>query len=79
MRVPLSWLQDYVPLQNIDPLDLAHRLTMAGLETTFEQEGSQYWNKVIVGQIVSIEKHPNADRLQSVYYTHLTLPTTPYV
>ena len=64
MRVPLSWLQDYVPLQNIDPLDLAHRLTMAGLETTFEQGGSQYWNKVIVGQIVSIEKHPNADRLQ---------------
>ena len=61
MRVPLSWLQDYVPLQNIDPLDLAHRLTMAGLETTFEQGGSQYWNKVIVGQIVSIEKHPNAD------------------
>jgi phenylalanyl-tRNA synthetase beta chain len=64
MRVPLSWLQDYVPLQNIDPLDLAHRLTMAGLETTFEQGGSQYWNKVLVGQIVSIEKHPNADRLQ---------------
>tara|TARA_A100001037_G_scaffold182756_2_gene163728 strand:- start:13036 stop:15438 length:2403 start_codon:yes stop_codon:yes gene_type:complete len=64
MRVPLSWLEDYVPLNNTDPVELAHRLTMAGLETTYVQGLRKFWNNVIVGQIELIEAHPNADRLK---------------
>lgn len=32
MRVPLSWLNDFVDISDLDPVELAERLTMAGLE-----------------------------------------------
>ncbi|MBN1230714.1 MAG: hypothetical protein JXA19_02485, partial [Anaerolineales bacterium] len=32
MRVPLSWIKDYVDISDIEVEDLAHRITLAGLE-----------------------------------------------
>ncbi len=64
MKVPISWLEEYVPVTL--PLDdLAHRLTMAGTEvvsidTTLSFEG------VVVGLAKEVGPHPNADRLRLV-------------
>ena len=68
MKVPLSWLKKYVPV-SISPEELAHRLTMAGNEVGDVQRIGGNWDrdKVVVGRILSVERHPNADRL--------TLPT----
>jgi len=69
MKVPISWLQDYVDI----PLpieELAERLTLAGLEVG----GIEYvgvpgaeleWDreKIVVGEILEIRPHPDADRL----------------
>ncbi len=63
MRVPLSWLADYVPL-SLPPEALAARLTMAGVETTYEPGASATWDKVRVGRVVDVAPHPNADRLR---------------
>jgi phenylalanyl-tRNA synthetase beta chain len=63
MRVPLSWLAEYVDL-NLTPVELAHRLTMAGVESTYEPGASAGWNNVTVGQVLEIAPHPNADRLR---------------
>ena len=63
MRVPLSWLADYVPL-SLPPEALAARLTMAGVETTYEPGASAAWDKVRVGHVVDVAPHPNADRLR---------------
>ena len=63
MRVPLSWLADYVPL-TLPPEALAARLTMAGVETTYEPGASATWDKVRVGHVVDVAPHPNADRLR---------------
>ncbi|MBM3939789.1 MAG: phenylalanine--tRNA ligase subunit beta [SAR202 cluster bacterium] len=63
MKVPLSWLADYVPLK-LPPVELAHRLTMAGIETTFVPGKDAEWGPVYVGEVVRLEKHPNADRLR---------------
>ncbi len=62
MRVPVSWLREYVSFDTpID--DLAHRLTLAGVEVgAVERTGD--WDKVYVGEITRIEPHPNADRLR---------------
>jgi phenylalanyl-tRNA synthetase beta chain len=71
MRVPLSWLREYVPIDgSID--DLAHRMTLAGIEVARVERTGGAWEKVYVGQIVALERHPNADRLQlaSVDYGH---------
>jgi len=63
MRVPLSWLAEYVDL-TLPPVELAQRLTMAGVETTYEPGASAGWNHVLVGHVLGIEPHPNADRLR---------------
>ncbi len=62
MKVPLSWLRQYV---NVDlPADeLAHRLTMAGVEVGEVQE-TGVWSEVYVGSVTSVRPHPNADRLR---------------
>src|SRR2546423_8550884 len=86
MKVPLSWLRDYVELPESVAL-LVERLTLAGLEVAGvrtlgvpvpeglhikQEDAGPVWqpDKVVIGRVVSVERHPNADRL--------TLPTIDY-
>ena len=62
MKVPLSWLRQYVDV-NIAASELAHRLTMAGVEVG-EVEETGGWSEVYVGSVTSVRPHPNADRLR---------------
>jgi phenylalanyl-tRNA synthetase beta chain len=62
MQVSKLWLQDYFN-QSIDSVDLDRVLTMAGLEVEDVQNFSALSDLIIVGEIVRIEKHPDADRL----------------
>ena len=61
MKIPLSWLKEYVEV-SIPVEELAHRLTMAGTEVaSVETIGG--WDNCYVGQVLQVERHPNADRL----------------
>jgi phenylalanyl-tRNA synthetase beta chain len=61
IRVPLSWLRVYVDVTiSID--DLAHRLHMSGTEVKGIER--QKWDKIWVGRVAELSKHPNADKLQ---------------
>ena len=64
MIIPLSWLRRYVDL-DLDAEDLAHRLTMAGVEVeSLERIGTHLDpERVVVGEVMAIDPHPNADRL----------------
>jgi len=62
MRVPLSWLRDYVDIQ-LTPEQLAERLTLLGMEVKGIQAWGADWQNVIVGELLSVERHPRADRL----------------
>jgi len=62
MQVSKIWLQDYLS-ESIDSLDLNELLTMAGLEVDAIQDFSELSDLIIVGEIVGIAKHPDADRL----------------
>jgi len=62
MRVPLSWLRQYVDV-DLPVQELAHRLTMAGIEVG-EVEVIGGWNEVFVGHVTNVRPHPNADRLR---------------
>ena len=69
MKIPLSWLKDYVDITLPIP-ELAERLTLAGLEVeTVEYIGlpgaELEWDpeKIVVGEIRAVRAHPNADRL----------------
>jgi phenylalanyl-tRNA synthetase beta chain len=64
MLVPISWLKDYVDLDQ--PLEqLAERITLAGLEVEAIESTGDWWDTetILVGRIVSVQPHPNADRL----------------
>ena len=58
MRVPLSWLADYVDLPaGVPPRELAERITRAGLEVeTVDQVGIDITGPLLVGEVVSIEE-----------------------
>ena len=62
MRVPLSWLRDYVDIQ-LAPEQLAERLTLLGMEVKSVERWGAAWENVVVGELLAVEKHPNADRL----------------
>ncbi|MDE2717502.1 MAG: phenylalanine--tRNA ligase subunit beta [Chloroflexota bacterium] len=64
MLIPLSWLKRYVPV-DMPAQELAHRLTMAGLEIDEVREVGADWgrDKVFVGHVTAVDRHPNADRL----------------
>ncbi|GAH72904.1 unnamed protein product, partial [marine sediment metagenome] len=66
MKIPLKWLKEYVDIA-LSSSDLANKLTMAGMEVKGTQVIGGDWENIVVGQIVAINPHPNADRL--------TLPT----
>lgn len=68
MKVCLSWLRDYVEI-SMDLEDLAHLLTMAGLEVEGVTSTGEGFDRVVVAEILSIRKHPNADRLSLVEVT----------
>jgi phenylalanyl-tRNA synthetase beta chain len=62
MLVPLSWLREYVDLPD-DSQVVADRLAMLGFPVE-EIVRRPVITGAVVGKIVSLEKHPNADRLQ---------------
>src|SRR5215211_5230767 len=62
MKVPMRWLSEFVET-GLPPKELAYRLTMAGLEAEKIEEVGAAWEKIYVGLVTNVEKHPNADRL----------------
>ena len=64
MLVPLSWLKQYVDI-NLPTDALAERLTRAGLEVGGIVRTGDWWDPetIVVGQVVNILPHPDADRL----------------
>jgi len=64
MKVPLSWLKDYVDI-TVPVEELAERLTLAGLEVANIERVGAEWDRdtIFVGEILEIKPHPNADRL----------------
>lgn len=65
MRVSLRWLTEYVTV-NLPAEELAHLLTMAGIEVEQVIHIGDFWQNTFVGEIVELARHPNADRLQLV-------------
>jgi phenylalanyl-tRNA synthetase beta chain len=63
LRVPVSWLREHVDIP-VTPDEVAERLHLAGIELDHVERGGAWGDKVWVGRISALEKHPNADKLQ---------------
>jgi phenylalanyl-tRNA synthetase beta chain len=74
MRIPISWLKDYVDV-TVSPQELADLLTIAGMEVDAveyigipggkDEDQRLVWDRelLIIGQILKVEQHPDADKL----------------
>jgi phenylalanyl-tRNA synthetase beta chain len=62
VRVPLSWLREYVDV-DLSPRELADQLTMRGMEVNAIETGGADWTDVVVGRVLQVDRHPNADTL----------------
>jgi len=57
VRVSLKWLADYVDV-TLAPAELAHRLTMAGIEVGEIISSGGDWDLVSVASVVGVDPHP---------------------
>ena len=62
MKFSENWLRSWVN-PALSNTDLAHQLTMAGLEVEALEAVAPPFNNVVVGEVLEVVKHPNADRL----------------
>ena len=62
MKLSYNWLKEYVA-HTLSPDKLSELLTMSGLEVEEVEVLGTSLDGVVVGHVMSVEKHPNADRL----------------
>jgi len=62
MKISYNWLKDYLSL-TIDPNILADKLSLVGFEVEEVIEKRLDYPHVVVGKILSVQNHPNADKL----------------
>lgn len=65
MKISFNWLQDFIDIADYKEKvsELAAKLTAAGLEVEDIDDQSKKFQHVVVGKLISVEKHPNADKL----------------
>src|SRR4051794_36757811 len=64
MRLPLSWLHEYVD-PGLEARELATQLAMSGTEVDrVDHHGVDAAENFVVGKVISAEQHPDADRLK---------------
>lgn len=63
MLVPVKWLSEYVDIEDIDIKELNEKLIMSGSNTETVKEMLKGVKKVVIGKILSIDGHPDADKL----------------
>lgn len=63
MLVSLNWLKQYVDIDGIAAEELAEKITRSGIEVDAVIDRSKGMTNVVVGHVVSKEKHPDADKL----------------
>jgi phenylalanyl-tRNA synthetase beta chain len=64
MLISLDWLKDFVDIpKDLDPEDLANELTLKTAEVDDVIKGGQGLEDIVIGEILEINPHPNADKL----------------
>lgn len=66
MQVSLNWLNEFVDLSNVEAAQIAHELTMSGLEVEAIEDVKPSFTNIKTVKIEKIDAHPNSDRLHLV-------------
>jgi len=63
LNTSLSWIKAYVPDLDVTAQEYADAMTLSGTKVEGYEELDADLDKIVIGQIEKIEKHPNADKL----------------
>ncbi len=64
MKVPVSWLNEYVDVSDLSVRELSDKLTFSGVEVEgIEEVGVTLDDHFVVGEVLACEAHPNSDHL----------------
>ncbi len=65
MKVSLNWIKKYIDLpDNISPKQIAYDLTLRTVEVEAVENTAEKFHDIVVGKILEIKSHPNADALK---------------
>ena len=63
MNTPISWMKAYVPDLDVDVQEFVDKMTLSGSHVEGYQKKDKNLEKIVVGRIETMEKHPDADKL----------------
>lgn len=63
MNTPLSWIKVYVPDLDVEAQEFVDAMTLSGSHVESFEKKDKNLEKIVVGKILKIEKHPDADKL----------------
>lgn len=65
MKISFKWLSDYVDISDFrnNTPELSRKLTQAGLEVESVTDQKEAFQNVVIGYLLSVDKHPDADKL----------------
>ena len=63
MNTSLKWIKDLVPGLNCTPQEYMDAMTLSGSKVEGYENMDEDLDKIVIGQVKSIEKHPDADKL----------------
>lgn len=62
MKLSMNWLKDYVD-KSFDPKEYSDKMTLTGSKVEGYERLGEEISKVVVGKLISVEKHPDSDHL----------------
>lgn len=68
MLISIDWIRDFVEVPNLPAKDIYTRFTLATAEVEGIESIGEHLEKIVVAQILSFEKHPEADKLNLVTF-----------
>lgn len=63
MKTALSWIKAYVPELECTPQEYLDKLTLSGTKVEYFENLDKNLDRIVVGEIKKIERHPDADKL----------------
>ncbi len=63
MKLPMSWLSDYMDMTGITPTEYSDRMTMSGSKVEGVENLGAELDKVVAGKVLTCEDHPDSDHL----------------
>lgn len=64
MRLPIEWLKEYISIESKGVQSIADGLTLSGSNSEGVHFTGEQVKKIVVGQIVEMEQHPDAEKLK---------------